>query len=177
MSRSDGCGIWAGLFQRNSIDGLLYTKEPFLVKLRAVHLLRKLETIERDLLELDTLQDRIREDRVYADRLRSSLVEESVRLRNLKSRILSQVIRNPPEVLRSLPRAQTTAATTDNAPSTQAPPEIILPGKAAPSARKTAPVPGTDPEPEPKKATRPAKDRPRAQKGQDEPESFEFRYE
>jgi hypothetical protein len=66
------------------------------MKLKAAHLLRRLERIHRDLEELDDLQKSIREDREYAGRLRNSLVDESIRLNTLRERVLTQVIR-PPE--------------------------------------------------------------------------------
>lgn len=67
------------------------------MKLKVVHLLRKLDTINRDLEELENLQSVIQEDRIYSGRLRNSLGEEKTRLKKLKSRILSQVIVSPPQ--------------------------------------------------------------------------------
>src|SRR5262245_38599241 len=46
------------------------------VKLKAAHLLRRLEQIDRDLEELDRLKNTIKDDRNYADRVRASLAEE-----------------------------------------------------------------------------------------------------
>lgn len=66
------------------------------MKLKVVHLLRKLDTIDRDLEELENLQNAIHENRIYSGRLRMSLGEETTRLKKLKSRILSQVIASPP---------------------------------------------------------------------------------
>jgi hypothetical protein len=66
------------------------------MNLRVVHLLRKVERIDRDIEELDALMGTLQMDREYSARLRDSLVEESFRLRQLKQRINSQVIRIPP---------------------------------------------------------------------------------
>ena len=145
------------------------------MKLRAVHLLRRLDTIDRDLQELETLQERIRNDRIYADRLRSSLAEEAVRLRNLKARILSQVIRNPPAGLQTQGGLGPVVTETDTPPGNK--PEIILPTKRArvdspaqpivegqSASRKTPRAPGREKSRGPGTET-------------EEPESFEFRYE
>jgi hypothetical protein len=69
------------------------------VKLKAIHLLRRLERIDRDLEELQQLQNSIQEDRAYARTLKESLSEEFSRLRQFKSRILTQIITNPPPEL------------------------------------------------------------------------------
>jgi hypothetical protein len=66
------------------------------VKLKAIHLLHRLERIDRDLEELQQMQNSIQEDRAYARTLKESLMEEFSRLRQFKSRILSQIIHNPP---------------------------------------------------------------------------------
>ena len=69
------------------------------MELKAIHLIRRLERIDRDLEELNSLQQGIREDREYAPRIIDPLLEESTRLKKLKSRILSLIIKNPPENL------------------------------------------------------------------------------
>ncbi len=66
------------------------------MNLRVVHLLRKVERIDRDIEELEALLGTLQMDREYSARLRDSLVEESFRLRQLKQRINAQVIRIPP---------------------------------------------------------------------------------
>ena len=65
------------------------------MKLRVVHLIRKLDKIDRDLEELGGLRNRIQEDREYAGRLSESVAEETTRLKRLRSKILAQVIRPP----------------------------------------------------------------------------------
>ncbi len=62
-------------------------------------MLRRVERIDRDLEELENIQNSIREDRDYAGRLRESLIDESIRLDNLKGRIFSQIVINPPKNL------------------------------------------------------------------------------
>lgn len=68
------------------------------MNLRVIHLLRKVERIDRDIEELDALLSTLQMDREYSARLRDSLIEESFRLRQLKQRIHSQVIRIPPHL-------------------------------------------------------------------------------
>jgi hypothetical protein len=58
-----------------------------------------LERIDRDIEELNNLQMGIREDREYATRIMDPLLDESSRLKKLRSKILSQSIKNPPENL------------------------------------------------------------------------------
>lgn len=69
------------------------------VNLKVIHLLHKLEMIDRDLAEIESMQGALKDDRAYTQRLRDSLVEEAVRLKELQTRIRSQVIRNPPAAL------------------------------------------------------------------------------
>ena len=69
------------------------------MKLRVVHLIRKLEKIDRDLSELDSLKHKIHLDRHYANSINKSLIDESTRLKSLKSKIFAQVIKEPPELL------------------------------------------------------------------------------
>jgi hypothetical protein len=66
------------------------------VIVKAVHLLKSLEQVERDLTELTSIKMTIHADRKYADRLQTSLKEEELRLEELKKRLLSQVVKNPP---------------------------------------------------------------------------------
>ena len=73
------------------------------MELKAIHLIRRLERIDRDLEELNNLQMGIREDREYAPRIIDPLMDESIRLKKLKSKILSLIIKNPPENLTSGP--------------------------------------------------------------------------
>jgi hypothetical protein len=63
-----------------------------------------MERIERDLSEIQTLRSTLQDDREYSSRLRHSLQDETVRMRELQSRILSQVILNPPTALTGLVR-------------------------------------------------------------------------
>ncbi|MBL8019770.1 MAG: hypothetical protein JNM27_08910 [Leptospirales bacterium] len=65
------------------------------MKLRAVHLIRHVERVERDLEELRRLEQSLKEDRGYAVRLRDSLIDETMRLEQIKSRIMSQVVKAP----------------------------------------------------------------------------------
>lgn len=68
------------------------------MSLRVVHLLRKTERIDRDLEELDSLLNSLQMDREYSSRLKDSLIDESFRLRQLKQKINSQVIRIPAQI-------------------------------------------------------------------------------
>lgn len=102
-----------------------YTHMP--VKLKVVHLLRRMERIHRDMQELENLQNAIRDDRDYADRLKNSLVDESLRLSELKRKILSQIIKNPPDFLMS-PEHQGSLFNDNSAPKEEPmEPEVILP--------------------------------------------------
>lgn len=65
------------------------------MNLRVIHLIRKVERIDRDLEELDTLLGTLQMDREYSLRLRDSLVDESFRLKQLRQKISAQVIRIP----------------------------------------------------------------------------------
>ena len=60
------------------------------MKLKVIHLLRRLERIERDLEELDGMLSSLPMDREYSLRLRDSLIEESSRLKEFKQKILLQ---------------------------------------------------------------------------------------
>lgn len=102
------------------------------MKLRAIHLLNRMERIERDLNEMQTLRSTLQDDRDYAGRLRSSLQDETLRLRELQSQILAQVIQNPPAELvpeSGIPAAVRAPEPAPVAAAHDAPaPEIILPG-------------------------------------------------
>ncbi|MBE7437782.1 MAG: hypothetical protein HS115_04935 [Spirochaetales bacterium] len=63
---------------------------------KAVHLLKSLEQVERDLNELTSLKMTIQSDRKYADRLQTSLKEEEMRLEGLRKKLLSQVVKGSP---------------------------------------------------------------------------------
>lgn len=65
-----------------------------MLKLKVIHLIRRLERIERDLEELDQLQTSLHMDREYSRKLKESLLEESVRLKDLRDSILSQRIQD-----------------------------------------------------------------------------------
>ncbi|MFN3604338.1 MAG: hypothetical protein ACK4UJ_06490 [Leptonema sp. (in: bacteria)] len=67
--------------------------------LKAIHLIRKLERIERDIEEIHNLLQNLQMDREYSGKLKDSLLEEYHRLKNLKSEILKQKIYVPPESL------------------------------------------------------------------------------
>ena len=99
------------------------------MKIKVIHLLRRLERIERDLEELEQLDKSLQDGREYTSRLRDSLVEESLRLKQLKQRILSQVIKNPPDVANTV--VSTTLPETEKKQTKPGTVEIILPGKKA----------------------------------------------
>jgi len=91
------------------------------VKLRAIHLIRHLERIERDLEELRKLDSALKEDRGYAARLRGSVQDESIRLEQIKTWLMQQVVRAPDEAPRDEVQVQLEAVS-------QPRPEIIIPG-------------------------------------------------
>ncbi|HMZ38134.1 MAG: hypothetical protein K1X70_18445 [Leptospirales bacterium] len=93
------------------------------VKLRAVHLLRHLERVERDLEELKRLEQGLKDDRAYTARLRDSLVDEQLRLEQSRARLLQQVVKAPPEKVVDAVQNQLDAIA---APQRRAP-ELILP--------------------------------------------------
>lgn len=106
------------------------------MKLKAIHLLNRMERIERDLDEIRTLRSTLQEDREYSSRLRESLQEETLRLKQLQNTLLSQVVHNPPEdLVREISgSAKTAPAPRRGAVATAAPgrePEIILPSGGA----------------------------------------------
>lgn len=122
------------------------------MKLRAIHLIRHLERIERDLEELRKLDSTLKEDRGYAVRLKGSVQDEMVRLEQIQTRLMQQVVRAPEESPKDAVQSQLEAVT-------QPRPEIIIPGKIQGPAR------GVRPE-------KPAKVR----KEPEKKKSFEFRY-
>ncbi|MCR9144454.1 MAG: hypothetical protein NXI24_19605 [bacterium] len=108
------------------------------MKLRAIHLLNRMERIERDLSEISTLRSTLQDDREYTSRLRTSLQDETVRMRELQAKILTQVIQNPPEALARIAAADSAAprpvavarpalAPEGDAENMLRPPEIIIP--------------------------------------------------
>lgn len=60
-----------------------------------------LEKIERDLQEIEELQNRLQADRGYTAAVRDSLENETVRLTDLRARIANLIIKDPPERLSS----------------------------------------------------------------------------
>lgn len=134
------------------------------MKIKVATLLSRLEKIERDLAELERLKESIQDDRNYANRLRASLVDETVRLKDLQGRLLSAVVKNPPESLAILPSAALSSTATEN-------PEVILPGKqteAASTGQKEAAAASEKPAPKEKKE--------KGKKGEDSKPNFQFRY-
>ncbi len=110
------------------------------VKIKVIHLLRRLERIDRDLEELDRLKATIQEDREYAERLRDSLAEESRRLHQLRDRILVQVVLHPPdEKTWAAVDAVIPAAVAGMPPVVERSrePEVIVPRKKIPPPRAT----------------------------------------
>ena len=118
------------------------------VKIKVIHLLRRIERIDRDLEELERLEGAIQQDREYSERLRESLSEESGRLHQLRKRILDQVVRGAPERQAAPGKPRPKAAHPTPPPSQDAAgePEIILPTrrKARGPARVQAPAAKTD---------------------------------
>lgn len=122
------------------------------MKIKVIHLLRRVERIDRDLEELDRLRATIQEDRDYADRVRDSLTEEARRLGDLRERILTQVVKDPPVLEEGssvasavLPVAPVAAPAGAEAAGPQ--PEIIVPRKGRPqrsSPKKSAAAPDSE---------------------------------
>lgn len=131
------------------------------MNLRVIHLIRKVERIDRDLEELDTLLGTLQMDREYSLRLRDSLVDESFRLKQLRQKISAQVIRIPGHfedfVESTVPtrrgKAELRAVGAATDPQTRpaepalAPPANIAPREAAAAPEKVAepPVPPATP--------------------------------
>jgi hypothetical protein len=95
------------------------------VQLKVIHLIRRLDRIRRDIEELERLQSGIREDREYATRIIDPLIEETQRLKKLRNRILSQIIKSPPESLQG-----------GILPESGKKPEVILPESEASKPEK-----------------------------------------
>lgn len=62
-----------------------------------IHLIRKIERIDRDIEEIQNLLSNLQMDREYSQRLKDSLIEEYHRFKDLKKEILKQVILIPPQ--------------------------------------------------------------------------------
>lgn len=112
------------------------------MKLRAIHIIRHLERIERDLEELRKLDSTLKGDRPYAARLKGSVQDETIRLEQIKERLLQQVVRAPDETA-AAPEVRLPP------PERRPGPEIILPDKSQP--QKSRPVKKPVKEPEKKK--------------------------
>lgn len=67
------------------------------MNIKVIHLIRKLERIERDIEEIKNLISTLQMDREYSAKLKDSLIEEYHRLKNLKKEIFKQVVFIPPE--------------------------------------------------------------------------------
>lgn len=67
------------------------------MNIKVIHLIRKLERINRDIEEITNLISTLQMDREYSAKLKDSLIEEYHRLKNLKKEIFKQVIFIPPE--------------------------------------------------------------------------------
>ncbi|GIX41763.1 MAG: hypothetical protein KatS3mg129_1496 [Leptospiraceae bacterium] len=66
------------------------------MNLKVIHLIRKIERIERDMEEIQTLLNTLQMDREYSKKLKDSLIEEYHRLKKLRSTILKQIVHIPP---------------------------------------------------------------------------------
>ena len=98
------------------------------VKLKVSHLLRKLKQIDRDLNELNSLQEKIRNDRSYSVRVIESLSAENKRINKLKEQIFSQTIVNPADLNRTNIKSTNSEAPALNvSKNSKLKPEIILP--------------------------------------------------
>lgn len=131
------------------------------LKLKVIHLLRRLERIERDLEELDGMLSGLPMDREYSIRLRDSLIEESSRLKDFKQKILTQ---------RVISEGSATLAETD-ATEESSEVSIQLPSKEAVSNGRSKPRPGRKTQ---APAARPATT---DTKQETEKPAFEFRFE
>ncbi|MCB1303903.1 MAG: hypothetical protein KDK37_06485 [Leptospiraceae bacterium] len=132
------------------------------MKLKVIHLLRRLERIERDLEELDGMLAGLRMDREYSVRLRDSLIEESARLKEFKQQILTQ---------RVLATEEQIAADQAASESIESSVTIELPGKAQSNSNgKTAPAARKEPRKAEKKT-------PEKQPTREKESAFEFRFE
>lgn len=66
------------------------------MNLKVIHLIRKIERIDRDMEEIENFLNTLQMDREYSYKLRDSLIEEFHRLKKLKKDILKQVVYIPP---------------------------------------------------------------------------------
>lgn len=80
------------------LDSILRVDWTIQVRLKVSHLLRKLKQIDRDINELNSLQEKIRNDRSYSVRVIESLSVESKRINRLKEQIFSQIVIYPTDV-------------------------------------------------------------------------------
>ena len=131
------------------------------LKLKVIHLLRRLERIERDLEELDGMLSGLPMDREYSLRLRDSLIEESSRLKDFKQKILTQrVISDNPSAIESTENA-------DSPESSEV--SIQIPEKGSASNGK--------PRPKTQRKAPPAAARTEKKEKKEEKPAFEFRFE
>lgn len=134
------------------------------LKLKVIHLLRRLERIERDLEELDDMLSRLPMDREYSLRLRDSLIEESARLKEFKQKILTQrVAAEASSVPEESHKEQ------ENSPAVS----INIPGQNSNGSASPEKDSRTRSEPR-KKERKPASQKPSQEK---EKPAFEFRFE
>ncbi len=131
------------------------------LKLKVIHLLRRLERIERDLEELDGMLSGLPMDREYSIRLRDSLIEESSRLKDFKQKILTQ------RVISDNPSAIETADTEEG--SVNAEVSIQLPEKGSNSNGRS--------KPKSQRKSQPAPVRTEKKEQKEEKPAFEFRFE
>ncbi|TGK37471.1 hypothetical protein EHQ12_07035 [Leptospira gomenensis] len=59
------------------------------MKVKVAHLLRKIEEVDRDILELGKIRERISADRDYSEILKDSIAKEMENLESAKKEILS----------------------------------------------------------------------------------------
>ncbi|AXR61613.1 hypothetical protein [Leptospira mayottensis] len=66
------------------------------MKVKVAHLFRKIEEMDRDILELGKIQERISSDRDYSEILKDSIRKEMANLESGKAEILSLKIKEEP---------------------------------------------------------------------------------
>ncbi|MBM9499391.1 hypothetical protein JWG44_03910 [Leptospira sp. 201903071] len=66
------------------------------MKVKVAHLFRKIEEVDRDILELGKIQERISSDRDYSGILKDSIQKEMANLESGKNEILSLKIKEEP---------------------------------------------------------------------------------
>ncbi|MBE8365402.1 hypothetical protein [Leptospira borgpetersenii] len=66
------------------------------MKVKVAHLFRKIEEMDRDILELGKIQERISSDRDYSEILKDSIRKEMENLESGKAEILSLKIKEEP---------------------------------------------------------------------------------